>query len=675
MFFSFRASLVPTVVIILFSIVQGVAQQAYLLADTSVVHRLDTFVGVFIDPTDSVSIGQIVKPEFQRHFQWQKRNLTFGYLKSAIWIKVNLRSAKLVTQWYLDIPAPFLEYVDFYQFRGNAWEHSTSGYYRAQSLRKISHTGQVLPLLFAADSSANVYIRIAGNSPKTFPLHAIEKEKFVEMVRLEDVGYGIFFGILIVMFFYNLFIYLSLNLKTYLLYICTIVCTFLIFASASGYAGKFLWPEHPVLNFYAGRLTLGVLAIVLSIFTIQFLEVNKYSKVMFYALLSLIPLGLLASILVASKVLSSAGNNLISLSTLVFMTTGIVCRIKGNKTATYFIAAWTIYLIGGLLLTLRNSGVLNFNFWTTHFVEIGGALETIIIAFALGDRYRRLRIEKEEAQLLALGLQRETTGKLEIKVRERTEQLSKTNEELRATMETNKLQTKVIEDKNAELDAFFYRISHDLKGPISSLLGLSLLAKMEVTDDVARSYLEKQHGQIERLNNIITGLINLTQLNHADLQKQKIDFPKMIDDCILSFRGLSNFANLTFRKDVQPGFEFYSEWTLLNAILQNLIENAIKYSSRLAPYVQINVRHEDPWVIIAVEDNGQGIPSEHQSRIFEMFFRATQNANGTGLGLYILKRSVDRLKGTVNIKSEVGIGSTFTVKLPQQTSDPSSRKV
>ena len=466
------------------------------------------------------------------------------------------------------------------------------------------------------------------------------------------------------MFFYNLFIYLTLQQKNYLLYICTIVCTFLIFSSASGYAGKFFWPETPIMNFYAGRLSLGALAIFLSVFTIRFLEVKEYSKIMYYALLSLIPLAILAMILVVTKTLSSAGNNLISLSTVLFMTTGIVCRVKGNKTANYFIAAWAIYLIGGLLLTLRNSAVFDFNFWTTHFVEIGAALETIIIAFALGDQYRRLKRENEEAQLMALRLQLEATEKLEIKVKERTEELSKANEELHATLETNKLQTKTIEDKNAELDAFFYRISHDLKGPISSLLGLSFLARIEIKDEQALEYIERQHQQVERLNNIIKGLMNLAKLNHLDLQKEKINFDKMIDECIGSLNGFSNFANMAFKKDIQPGVEFYSEWTLLNAILQNLIENAIKYSRDQSPYVLIVVRYESGRIIIEVKDNGQGIPSEQQSKIFEMFYRATQNASGTGLGLYILKRSVDRLKGTVDIKSEVGVGSTFTVKLP-----------
>jgi signal transduction histidine kinase len=163
--------------------------------------------------------------------------------------------------------------------------------------------------------------------------------------------------------------------------------------------------------------------------------------------------------------------------------------------------------------------------------------------------------------------------------------------------------------------------------------------------------------------------MNLATLNRTDLQKELIDFPKIIDDCIGSFDGLENFANVSFIKDIQPGIKFYSEWTLLNAILQNLIENAIKYAKGPHPYVKISVRLEGTWLTLEVEDNGQGIPQKHQSKIFEMFFRATQNATGTGLGLYILKRSVDKLKGTIEFKSEVDVGSTFTVKLPLNLQD------
>jgi signal transduction histidine kinase len=662
--FNLHTVTVVATVFLVFCFQSSAGQGHYLLEDSSKIYRLDDHVDVFLDSTKGLNIADVISPGFQQRFK-RSNSLTFGYTNASIWLRARIKTYSSGPQWYLEIPAPFLEYVDFYQVKSDgSMEHVPGGYYRKQSVRKITHTGHVLPLMFNDDSESVVFIKIDGQSPKTFPLFVLEKEKFHQKIRKEDIGYGIFYGILIVMFFYNLLLYLSLKEVNYLLYILTIVCTFLIFSSASGYAGKFLWPENPNLNFYAGRMSMGVLTIFLAIFTTRFLDVRRYSTIMYYSLVSLVPLAFLATILVATNLVPSAGNNLISLATILFMTTGVVCRLKGNKTATYFIAAWTIYFFGGLLLTLRNSGVLPFNFWTTHFVEIGAALETIIIAFALGDQYRRFKKEKEDAQHLALKVQQEATEELELKVKVRTEQLSKAYEDLHATLDKNKEQTEIIQNKNAELDTFFHRISHDLRGPISALLGLSFLAKIDIKDSSALDYIDKQEKQVERLNHIISGLINLTQLNHGDLEKEKIDFHKMVDECITSFNNLPNFAAIAFKKEIQPDLEFNSAWTLLTAILQNLLENAIKYSSKNSPYVIVRVFSASNHLFIEVVDNGQGILLEHQPKIFEMFFRATKNASGSGLGLYILKRSVDRLNGTVTLKSEVGLGSTFTVRLP-----------
>lgn len=658
----FRLSV--TVILVCLATFNSTAQDIYVLHDSVTTHRLDSRVEIMLDPTREASFDHVMNPMYQQKFRKAEGNLTFGYLKANIWLRIKLKAEHPGKEWFLEIPAPFLEYVDFYQWTGNNWDHSESGYYRPQHVRAQPHTGHALPLKFAPDATATVYIRIAGDSPKTFPLFVTEKETFVQQSRAEDFGYGIFFGILIVMFFYNLFIFLALRQVTYLLYISTIIFTFLIFSSASGYAGLYLWPEHPALNFWAGRMSLPLQGIAVALFTIRFLEVKKYSRIMYYVVVSLIPLSVLAAILILTGVLSSAGNNLITLGVIIYMTAGIVCRIKGNVAANYFIMAWTIYLIGGLFLTLRNSGVLPYNFLTTHFVEIGAALETIIIAFALAARYRRLRIEKEEAQNLALKLQQETTEKLEVKVQERTEQLSKLNENLRKTLETNKIQTQIIEEKNAELDSFFYRISHDLKGPISSLRGLSSLARMDVKDQTALSYLEKQEKQVDRLDHIINGLINLTRLNQSHLEKTLIDFHKLTDDCIQSFQTHPKFRYIDFRKHIDPDLAFHSEWTLMNAIVQNLVENAIKYSSDENPFVRIKITKVTDHLTLEVEDNGQGIPPEHQSRIFEMFYRATQNTSGSGLGLYILKRSVDRLRGAIDMTSQEHKGSTFIVTLP-----------
>lgn len=632
------------------------------LSDTTGIYRIDQQVEVLIDSTGRLTFDDVTELTFRKSTGY----LTFGYLKKPIWIKIKVKSLRPNTNWYLEIPAPFLEYVDFYQRTKTGWHHSRSGYYRAQSERIFPHTNHAVPLTFDSVGTTDVYIHITGLSPKTFPLYIMNKEVFHQKTRTDDLWYGIFFGILLIMFFYNFFIYLSLKQLNYLLYMGTIVCTFLIFASASGYGGRFLWPENPHVNFYTGRLSLGVLASVLAIFTIRFLEVRKYTKGMYYALITLIPLSILAILLVALKEMPSAGNNLISLCTIMFITTGIVCRIKGNAIASYYIAAWTIYLFGGLLLTLRNSGVLDFNFWTTHFVEIGAAMETSIIAFALGDRYRRYKREKEEIQLQALRIQQNTNELLEKRVKERTEDLIRVNTELHANLATISKQSEIIEAKNAELDGFFYRVSHDLKGPISSLLGLSHLAKLEISDPKALDYFNRQHEQVDRLNQIIRGLINLTRLNNTSLTREKIDFVNLVDTCINSLQGLSKFQKIRFVKDVATGIDYEAEWVMLNAIMQNLIENSIKYSREADAFVRITIQPQADFILLEVEDNGLGIPEEHQAKIFDMFYRATDSAAGSGLGLYILKRSVERLKGKIEIKSKEGEGSTFTIRLPLQ---------
>src|SRR5262245_13417981 len=93
------------------------AQTLYPLGDTAVIHRLDPYVDVLVDPTEGISIEQVVQTSFQHRFQPNKGNLTFGYLKSAIWLKVRTKTLSPHTAWYLEIPAPFLEYVDFYQLK------------------------------------------------------------------------------------------------------------------------------------------------------------------------------------------------------------------------------------------------------------------------------------------------------------------------------------------------------------------------------------------------------------------------------------------------------------------------------------------------------------------------------------------------------------------------------
>jgi signal transduction histidine kinase len=231
--------------------------------------------------------------------------------------------------------------------------------------------------------------------------------------------------------------------------------------------------------------------------------------------------------------------------------------------------------------------------------------------------------------------------------------------------EVQRSKTDIIEKKNAELDSFFYRVSHDLKGPISSLLGLHNLVKLEIKDLQAQQYFEMYQSQIMRINNIVMDLINITRMNNTASNLVKIDFDLLLDECIGAYHYLHNYNSIRFIKEVDPNIEFYSEWAIVNTILQNLIENAIKYSNpENNPFVKAVISQEETQLKIVVEDNGVGIAPDYQAKIFDMFFRANDHIDGTGLGLYILKRAVERLQGEVRFHSEVYVGSSFTIILP-----------
>ncbi len=232
--------------------------------------------------------------------------------------------------------------------------------------------------------------------------------------------------------------------------------------------------------------------------------------------------------------------------------------------------------------------------------------------------------------------------------------------------ETQKEKADIIERKNIELDSFFYRISHDLKGPITAMMSLGYLAKEDVKDETALKYLTEYSNQAKRVNDILDELMKLTKLVYGSEAKKEIDFEQLIYDCISSYQHLNNFEKIDFSVDIQENIFFEAEWALVNAIIQNLVENGIKYARQddVKPKIEIIIRSDEESIIITVVDNGIGMSEEEQSKIFRMFFRANRTIEGTGLGLHILNRAVEKLNGKVELKSQIGKGSEFTVALP-----------
>jgi len=193
------------------------------------------------------------------------------------------------------------------------------------------------------------------------------------------------------------------------------------------------------------------------------------------------------------------------------------------------------------------------------------------------------------------------------------------------------------------------------------------LVPKDIQDKTSRKFFDLYHDQVVRMNNIVMGLINLTEIKNTRELKAKIDFEKLVDECVRSCHYLDQSEKVVVIKNIQQ-IEFYSEWAIINTILQNLIENAIKYSRKeIESRVNISIQVDGPEIAIIVEDNGQGIPEKHIPLIFDMFHRANDKVKGSGLGLYILRRAVERLDGNIDVQSTLHKGSVFTVKLPLTT--------
>ncbi len=226
---------------------------------------------------------------------------------------------------------------------------------------------------------------------------------------------------------------------------------------------------------------------------------------------------------------------------------------------------------------------------------------------------------------------------------------------------------KQIEEKNRELDTFVYRVSHDLRGPVSSLLGLHNIVQNEIKDPDALMYFKMYHRQISRLNKVLSDLINFTRIKEVKPQHNPIDFNRLVQECLEAYSYVPNYRNIKFELNIDPQLEFYSDESILNSILQNLLENAMKYiRGNVVPCVTVTIQEdaENQQLNIIVADNGIGIEPEYQVKVFEMFFRANDTIDGTGLGLYIFKNAVDKLGGNITLNSQVGQGSTFHVRLP-----------
>lgn len=221
---------------------------------------------------------------------------------------------------------------------------------------------------------------------------------------------------------------------------------------------------------------------------------------------------------------------------------------------------------------------------------------------------------------------------------------------------------------NQELDSFLYSVSHDLRAPIASILGLTHLAKIETTDPKASPYISMIEQRIKKLDSVIGDILQLSRSSRSEVKFETVDFNNLMNEVLSDVKFNQGVDKIQLQYTPTPDYVFVSDRTQVKIIMSNLVSNAIKYHrlNQEEPFIKITLQKKNSAVVITISDNGEGIAPDNQDKIFDMFYRASSNSEGTGLGLYIVKEAINKLNGKIEVESKVQVGSTFTVILPLQ---------
>ncbi|MDB5011053.1 MAG: zraS 2, partial [Mucilaginibacter sp.] len=533
-----------------------------------------------------------------------------------------------------------------------------------------------------------------------------------------DTRSGIYLGIMIVMLLYNLFIYFTTKDTDYLAYCHYIFWVALTQATLLGYSHRFLWTDNVWLSknmvIFCGAMS-GIATII---FSKLFLNTRKFVRRLDFAL-NLTIVSYLISLLIlllGNKVIAFQIINITAAigSILIIYVAWAVYR-KKYASAKYFLISWSIFFASILIFVFKDYNIVPYNLFTVHSVEIGSALEAVFLSFALAGRINILKKEKDASQAEVLrSLQeneriiREQNVVLELKVNERTYELSETNQELNKTLnDLKQTQSQLVEsEKMASLGQLTAGIAHEINNPINfvtsninplkrdidlMLEALTVIENVGISDSSPaekqkkiqeyKDELDFDYLTIEikhlikginegatRTAEIVKGLKIFSRLDEDDLKKTDIN-EGLESTMVIANNLLNNKIKVIKEYGNLPKIECYAG--KLNQVFLNIISNAIyavqkRFGENTGGEISIitSYNNDNENIFIKIKDNGIGMDAQTQKKVFEPFFTTKDVGEGTGLGMSIAYNTIKKHNGQIIINSTPGEGTEFILEIP-----------
>jgi two-component system, NtrC family, sensor kinase len=668
----------------------------------------------FIEPREqSFNITEAVNSRDFTLLEGENKN--FGINNDVVWLKYSIKNETQTSEKYLLINNPSLDNIDlFIVHKGLVVQSQTGGRLRSFYDRPIRSKSIIFKVDLPVNQDVDVYLKINSVNKTIITSSINDLEVIDSLINRENLIFGLFTGIIAGLFFYNLFLFFSVRDKIYLIYVIHTVLVWFAQSSILGYTMELIWPESEWLKLKAGVIFSSLVSIVGIWFLREFLSTRKFVPALdkgFYFIWFVYAFILFNafffSITLSYQVL------LVTQSIVVLYVLLVALSILklGYSPARYYLLAWSVFMIGIFLFVFSEMGIIPTNNLTAYIMPFGSALEVVLLSFALADKINILKKEKEVEQAEKLhalreneDLIKEQNSKLEEKVRLRTDELEQAVRNLQNT------QSQLVnQEKMASLGQLTAGIAHEINNPInfvsSNITPLKRDIKdiMEVIefyresaqrefspeskkeakkleDDLELDYVLEEVEQLlkgmedgaKRTVEIVKGLRLFSRVDEQDIKK--VDLHDGINSTIILLNS-SIPGKIRIVRD-------YGELPMveclagkINQVFMNIINNAVhaladNLDKITDPIITIRTRSSADFVTVEIQDNGPGMPEHVKQRIFEPFFTTKPVGKGTGLGLSIVYSIIENHKGTLEVLTEEGQGTSFIISLPIYQNTP-----
>ena len=225
-------------------------------------------------------------------------------------------------------------------------------------------------------------------------------------------------------------------------------------------------------------------------------------------------------------------------------------------------------------------------------------------------------------------------------------------------------QNKELSVMNTELDRFVYSVSHDLSAPLKSILGLVNISRMTNRESDLRIHFDLIEKSVNKLENFVSEVLDYSKNKRMEVIREPFDLKDLAQEIFDDFKFIEGTDEIKFDTDEIGPRVISTDRARLKITLQNIISNAIKYRRKnVQSYIKLNTKLNNDYLVLNIEDNGEGIRPELQPKVFDMFFKGTENSKGAGLGLYIAQEAAKKIDAQISVQSTFGKGTIFSIKL------------